>query len=180
MKIFSMAVLFVNLLFLSNNIISADISGKNVNGVIIINGQLTNKLKLNFEMKIRVTDKNHSNNENSEKQSAWSRNAVESNNPIETVVMSINGQEVLIPDSAFADITSVNQVNFHPTKTTIIMTFDCGEGGDHEIAEYIIVESHRVPGKYQIVKRKVYSSEFKDDVWEQTIYHNHVWDNPDM
>jgi len=161
----------------SSRVYASDLEAKASNGICRIYGQLASKIMIELDIKMRARkDKPAASIE----KGRWSDDFLGNLLPIDLVVMKINGQGVLIPNSAFSDLGSVKSAKVHQSKNAIFVTVACGEGGDSMTATFKVEQSKRLPGRYQVIERTLRAGGFEDDVWEQTIYHNNVWDNPDL
>jgi hypothetical protein len=143
--------------------------------------QLTPSLNIDVEVVMRAKSKEpETNTAKSVGSEGWRDDFMGNLSPIRSVLVTVNGSSVMIPNSAFSDLASVKVIKAKKYKSWIVLTVVCGEGGDSSTVEFKIEQSKRAPGKYQITERTLRANGFRDDVWERTVYHNNMWDNPDL
>lgn len=118
--------------------------------------------------------------ENLDQDAAWRRGRYQNWSQVTRVVIQVNGEAVLIPDSAFDGIYGVSHIRVFRKHGNICFHVTGGDAGESYDAFFTLRASPRVKGHYQMAERVWRHGEFSDEVWEKTTYHNTIWDDPRM
>lgn len=111
---------------------------------------------------------------------AWQREHYSDWAPVKRVLIKVNGHLVDIPQSAFQDLFAISGLTVVQSKGAIELRVGGGDAGDSYSATFKIVQSPRMKSKFRIAERVLRHGEFRDEIWEKTIYQNKLWDDPNL
>lgn len=140
------------------------------------------KVKLQFEFGENSEDAVTADwaKEDGDSSPSWTSEPMVWRHPLKSFSIWINGEQQNIPYEALAgqgDISTCQAwASPHEVKVEL-------EGGDAGLGyELILVfhESRRMPGQWILTQRIWRQGEFADDVFDRTVYHNDIWDNPNI
>lgn len=107
----------------------------------------------------------------------WRRDRFQNLPQIRTFQLKLNGNNVVIPQSAFADLYDIKQAKVWSGKAGIFLRVAGGDASASYEATFKIVPSRMKKHLYQVVERTLRQGEFPTEVWERTTYHNTRWDS---
>lgn len=166
-------------------ITAAELRGETEGHVCKVEGQLDSKTKIAVTMELspgheesmEVRDKVGADSAwRRDKYSMWGNWA-----SLDRVLIEINAQAVRIPQSAFEGLHDVRAISVtNGSKGIVFLKVIGGDASESYSATYRIEPSRRIKGQYRVAERVERTGEFPDEVWERTVYHNTIWDEPDM
>ena len=118
--------------------------------------------------------------DNLDQDPAWRKGRYRNWSQIERVLIKVNGEPVMIPDSAFEGIYGVRFIIVKRLNGAIRLQVTGGDAGESYFAFFTLKASKRMKGRYQVAERVWRLGEFPEEVRERTTYYNSNWDNPSM
>ena len=116
----------------------------------------------------------------SDQDPAWRRGRYKDWPQLDRVLIKIDGEPVMVPDSAFDGIYGVAFIIVKRQRGAIRLQVTGGDAGAAYDAFFTLHASVKMKGRYQVTERVWRLGEFPDEVWERTTYHNTIWDDPEM
>ena len=92
---------------------------------------------------------------------------------IDILKVKIDGEDVLLPHKYFSDLCNISKVVVFEAEGNLKISIKGGDAAGSFTAEYLI-------SNHTLQERIVRLGEFPDEVWEKIIFHNTIWNDPDM
>jgi hypothetical protein len=99
---------------------------------------------------------------------------------VEKVKFLIRGESVGIPFSALADAHDVSTAALWEHGRVVYLRIQGGQGPMQFVTTYKVIRSKRIRGAYVISERSSKMGDKADALLEKTLYHDTIWDDPNM
>jgi hypothetical protein len=160
---------------------AAELRGETKGNVCMVEGSLDTKTKVLVSIETSPGQKlSVDEREKLDQDPAWRKDRNWFWSKADRVLIKVNGDPVLVSDSAFEGIYGVAFIIVKRQHGSIRIQVSGGDAGSAFDVFYTVQASKRMKGHYRLTERVRRLGEFPDDVWEKTIYHNTVWDDPYM
>ena len=138
------------------------------------------KVKLQFEFGENTEDAVSADWAKADGDSSWTSEPMVWRHPLKSFSIWINGEQQGIPYEALAGEGDISGCQAWVSPHEVQIEFDGGDAGLAYELTLIFHESKRMPGHWILTQRLWKSGEFSDEVFDRTIYHNDIWDDPNM
>ncbi len=138
------------------------------------------KVKVQFEFGENSEDAVAADWANGDADSSWTDKPMVWRYPLKRFSIWINGEQQGIPYEALVGEGDIHWCQVWASPHEVKIEFDGGDAGlAYELA-LLFHESKRMPGKWILTQRIWKPDEFSDDAFDRTIYHNDIWDDPNL
>ncbi len=111
---------------------------------------------------------------------SWNSKALVWRHPLKVFSIWINGDLQGIPYEALAGEGDISECEVTSSLHEVTFLLSGGDAGLAYELTLVFRESKRKRGQWILAERMWRQGEFADDVYDKTIYHNDIWDDPNM
>jgi hypothetical protein len=138
------------------------------------------KVKLQFEFGENTEDAVITDWAKESDDSSWNAKPAVWRYPLNGFSIWINGEIQAIPYESLAGEGDIDGCQIWSSPHEVKVELDGGDAGLAYGLTLIFRESKRMSGQWILAERIWRSGEFSDEVYDRTIYHNDIWDDPAM